>query len=70
MGLSQMPTSRPLKHIAAGGNSFTAEDTISGVLEQEPDMGLVDFHSEEQVKQNSARRDDDFFSAQSEDDCK
>ena len=69
MGLSQIPTSRPLKHNAALGKSFTANDTISGVLEQEPDMGLFDFHTEEPVEQHAAPRDDECFSAQSEDDC-
>jgi len=41
LALSQVLTSRPLKQYAALGNSFTADDSISGVVEEEPDMALV-----------------------------
>jgi len=41
LALSRVLTSRPLKQYAALGNSFTADDSISGVVEQEPDMALV-----------------------------
>jgi len=57
---SQVLTSRPLKQYAVLGNS--------GVVEEEPDMGLVDFHTEEPVQQHAALRDECWLH-RSEDDC-
>jgi len=43
-------------------------DLIATRLEQEPDMGLVDFHTEEPVQQHAALRDE-CGTARREDDC-